>query len=341
MKQAVITRLIADRRFGEASALLRRHLREAEILDPRRDDSWGIDADILGYAVLEHRGAGEFAAYWKELLEFFLTELEPEWGHLHKGHIYLRLAAGRLEEDLEEAASLWKRGLAEDRLVAESRLGTDPGLDVEETVRDSPANAALCTALIVDRWPFASTADKRRFFAALAPIRFDVIWGPQEVDPRRVRRALVRILGRNSDTRPLGLATVLETREELDRVFDARLGLATMRMVETSLQALLREQLPATGSRGKPVETASPPAGPWPAVGPSPVELLDTCERAGILPVGQVPTIFRLALILGRLFPLLSSLQIDAELTPRVVLQLAVMVKILVDGAIVRWSEAL
>ena len=320
MKQAMITRLIAEERFGEASALLRRHLREAQILDPRRDDSWGIDADILGYAILEHRGVDDFAAYWRELLDFFVEQLEPEWGHLHKGHIYLRLGAARLAEDIEEAAAVWKQGLAEDRLVAESRRRSDAELDVEETVRDSPANVALCTALLVDRWPFRSAEKKRQFFIDLVPIRFDVIWGPQEVDPRRVQRAIRRVFQGSA-------VSVLKDKQELDQVFDARLQLAIMSTLErflvNALTTCFSENLAPKDRR----------------TGASLGKMLEVVERSRRLPAAYSGTVFRLVQILCDIFRYSQDFQIEADLTPRVSLQISVMLKILTDHALIRWAE--
>ena len=56
MKWATIARLIEERKLEEAKALLARHIRQAEILDPRRDDSWAIESDRIAYATLECEG---------------------------------------------------------------------------------------------------------------------------------------------------------------------------------------------------------------------------------------------------------------------------------------------
>ena len=75
MKQATLSRFVEERKFSEAASLLKRHTKEAEIIDPRRDDSWGIDADILGYAILEYSGVPAFCSYWQDLLHFFIRNL--------------------------------------------------------------------------------------------------------------------------------------------------------------------------------------------------------------------------------------------------------------------------
>jgi hypothetical protein len=314
MMRATITRLIEEGKSEEAKVLLVRRIRQAEILDPRRDDSWGIESDRIGYATLERQGIEAFRAYWQELLRFFTEELEPAWGHLHKGHIYLRLGIAALAGDLKEAYDYFTRGLGEDRIVAESRRKLDPRLDVEEAVRDSPANVTLCTVQLLERWSFATEESRKRFFRELVPLKFDVIWGPQEVDPRRVERALKGILTRDPDP-------VLRAKGELDRAFDARLPLVTMAGLEVFLRILLIRLLP--------------PSVPLPSLH----DLLEQAEAANLFPNVMIRVTLRLAQILTGLFPFATELGVGTSSTARVLQQIAVMLKILVDLALVRWSE--
>lgn len=322
MKQATISRLIEEKKFPEAASLLKEHIKEAEIIDPRRDDSWGIDADILGYAILDHSGVAAFCSYWQDCLRFFIEELEPSWGHLHKGHIYLRLGTGYLATDLERAAEYLREGLEEDRLVVEQCKRSDPDLDVEETVRDSPANITLCVARILDAWSYSSKAFKKQFFQDLVPLKFDVIWGPQEVDPRRVQRALGILEGESQ-------MQALSALGELNRVFNQRLSLATMGTLESFLAIFLRGKLPPTSFQ---------PNGLTPL---SLDELLAAAHSGKIFPDSTVAATFQMTGILTSVFPILPKAAIPETLTPRVLSQIAVMTKILVDLAVIRWSEAL
>ncbi|UCF98513.1 MAG: hypothetical protein JSV89_03020 [Spirochaetaceae bacterium] len=332
MKQATISRLIQDRKFPEAASLLKGHIREAEIIDPRRDDSWGIDADILGYAILDHSGVDAFCTYWQDCLQFFKEELEPDWGHLHKGHIYLRLGTGYLATDLETAAENFNKGLEEDRLVAEQRRKSDPGLDVAETVHDSPAYITLCTARILDAWSYPSKAFKKQFFQDLVRVKFDVIWGPQEVDPLLVERALSRF-----DIAEKARAG--EALEELNQVFDQRLSLATMSTLNSFLQIFLGEIL---SREILPSRTASAAESGFDAsMHPSLTELLAAARTAGIFPAPTIAAVLQMAGILSSQFPFLRCAEIPEKLTPRVLSQISVMNKILVDLALIRWSEAL
>jgi hypothetical protein len=322
MKKATISRLIDEQKFDEAASMLKHHVREAEITDPRRDDSWGIDADILAYAILDHSGVAAFCSYWQEFLRFFVDELEPTWGHLHKGHIYLRLGTGYLSTDLEKAVKYLSDGLGDDRLVAEDRRKSDPGLDVEETVRDSPAYITLCTVRILGLWNYPSEAFRKDFFTDLVSIKFDVIWGPQEVDPRRVQRALGRIVTDHKEQ-------VLTAMGELNRVFDQRLPLATMSTLESFLNTLLDLLRPKKPSSGDGFACISL------------LELLAAARAGKIFPDPAIQTVFQMAGILGGVFPFLQEANIPEKLTPRVLLQISVMTKILVDLALVRWSETL
>ena len=326
MRQATLTAMILEKRFEEALELLEGQIRAAELVDPRRDDSWGIDADILAYALLRHRGVEAFRSYWEELLRLFSQELEPAWGHLHKGHIFLRLGIACLAGDRTRAAAFLGQGLADDRLVAEGRKASDPQLDVEETVRDSPAYITLVIAALLGHWPFASVALREEFFRRLAEVKFDVIWGPQEVDPRHSRRALLRIL-------PAASGQLLEARHELDRVFDARLPLATLSTLESFLVSLLSRTLEEAGGRT---------GEPQPRLGGRQIlpELVAEAEQQRLFPQPLVPTVLRLAAILTRLLPESDRLPLEVELTSRVRLQIVVMLKILVDLALIAWSEA-
>ena len=116
---------------------------------------------------------------------------------------------------------------------------------------------------------------------------------------------------------------------ELNRVFDQRLSLATMSTLESFLVIFLREKLPASSSL------------PDSLVPCSLTELLTAARTAEIFPDPTVAVIFQMAQILCSVFPTLPNAAIPETLTPRVLAQISVMIKILVDLAVIRWSEAL
>jgi hypothetical protein len=195
-------------------------------------------------------------------------------------------------------------------------------LDVEETVRDSPAYITLCTARILDAWSYPSKALKKSFFQELVWVRFDVIWGPQEVDPRRVQRALMGFKGRDRELLPGFL-------DELNRVFDQRLSLATMCVLESFLVIFLRARLNK--------ESPSPQGMARNSV----TELLAEARSGKVFPDSLTAAVFQMAGILTSVFPDLANAEIPETITPRVLSQIAVMIKILVDLAVIRWSEVL
>jgi hypothetical protein len=320
MKQAFFSKLIDEKKYSEAASLLKQHIKEAEIIDPRRDDSWGIDSDILGYTILDKSGVDAFCSYWQEFLQFFIEEMEPSWGHLHKGHIFLRLGTGYLATDLNKSVEYLKAGLEEDRLVAVERKKKDPGLDIEEIVRDSPANITLCTIRILDKWSYPSEELKQSFFRDLVRVKFDVIWGPQEVDPNRVQRALGKFNNRNREY-------LIAAVHELNRVFDQRLPLAIMSTLESFLKIFLRDRISANSAtaEGFALESLS--------------DLVAAIQTEKLFPDPTIAAVFQMTGILCTVFPLIPTTEPPEELTPRVLSQISVMIKILVDLALIGWSE--
>ena len=137
MLEAKFNALMDQGRFDEAAAILKAEIVKAEFVNPRDDYSWGIASDILGYRMLEEEGAGAFNAFWEDLLRLFEDDLEPNWGHLHKGHLYFRLGLGNLGDeglDFRDGLVEWEFLEGEDEIPKGVILGR--GLAVDSP--DSP-----------------------------------------------------------------------------------------------------------------------------------------------------------------------------------------------------------
>jgi hypothetical protein len=48
------------------------------------------------------------------MLQFFVEDLEAQWGHLHKGHIFFRLAMAYYGESVEKSTDFVKKAPAEE-----------------------------------------------------------------------------------------------------------------------------------------------------------------------------------------------------------------------------------
>jgi hypothetical protein len=325
MLEAKINKLLNEGNFDEASSLLNHYIAEAEIIDPASDESWGPCTDHIGYRILSERGIKAFCAYWEDLLSFFTKELEPKWGHLHKGHIFLRLGIGYLGINLVDAESYFLKGLEEDRLIAQGWKEKDRELDIEEAVMNSPAYVTLCIAEILSKWPFANEAEKKTFFEALVPLHFDVIWGPKEADKDRVIRAIRYIVRKKC------IESVLQVKNELDTMFSLRLTFSTLSAIETFLKVFLYNVM-----YEKPVsELMQEKEGFKGSLG----ELIYEADHKNIFPLSTIKVTWHMAHILIRILPFITDKDNKHAFTSKVIKQITVAMKILLDMALIEWSD--
>jgi len=196
-------------KFEDAASILKQELLNAVYVDPRDDYSWGPESDILGYQILEAEGPDAFNSYWIDLLEFFMTKLEPEWGHLHKGHLYFRLGLGHLAVNLEKAKQYIIHALEEDQIVAENYAPQINEAPIDLLHR-FPSFITLVILEMLEDIPWSSVDSRRIFYRGLTPLRFDVIWDKKEVESSVVRHALEVLIS------PSELSMVLKLKKELD-----------------------------------------------------------------------------------------------------------------------------
>ena len=67
MKYSKFNALLKRQEFTAASAMLYEALQQAEITNPKQDDTWAPPADHLGYAILKAQGVQEYQKYWEKL----------------------------------------------------------------------------------------------------------------------------------------------------------------------------------------------------------------------------------------------------------------------------------
>jgi hypothetical protein len=225
--------LLDNSQFDDAALLLKRCLAEAEFVDPRDDYSWGPASDVLGYRILAEQGAPAFEAYWEDFLKFYRNDLEPKWGHLHKGHIFFRLGMAKFQEDVTLAKKYLEESLAEDRLLAELLAAKLHLKNVETMVHRFPSYVLLCILDQIDPDYFASDEAQQIFYRGFVPLRFDVIWDQKEVEPSLVRHAIEVVVPEP------GQKQVFNIQKELNVVFAQRLSAATIGLTRTLLEMIL------------------------------------------------------------------------------------------------------
>ena len=193
-KQALLKEHIDRKQFPQAADLLKAYIKNAEYVDPRDDYTYGPETDLVAYALLEEQGPPAFAAFHEDFLHFFQMELEPVWGHLHKGHFYMRLGLAYLSSDLSKAFDNFEKGYQEDRILCESYYEAGLIADGEIRSRLSPNYASL---LIIERSRpeyFEMPFDRLTYFAGLTPLRLEVFWEPHDLEKHLVLTALNKLV---------------------------------------------------------------------------------------------------------------------------------------------------
>jgi hypothetical protein len=224
--------LLSQGRSAEATSLLENHLAAAEIIDPSNDKSWAPYADQISFKILTDKGQDASIAFWQELLNFFVKDLEPKWGHLHKGHILFRLGLAMLSNDMSTAKKHIQEALDEDRLL-EKKRSWGKSVDVEKSIRPYSSYVTLCIIERIEDEDFESDIEKQKFFSEFFSTSFDAAIMRREVNQILVEKAVNRIVPQE------GLEQALGIKRELDLAFERRLPIATVSLAGAFLESVL------------------------------------------------------------------------------------------------------
>jgi len=312
--------LLNKSRFDDAASLLKSHLAKAEIIDPSNDGLWAPYADQISFKILSDKGQDAFNDFWEGLLKFFEENLEPTWGHLHKGHILFRLGLAKLVDDVATAKTYLEKALDEDRLLEKKQAGGKT-IDIEKAVRKYSSYVMLCIIERIENEHFDSNTEKQRFFQELVSPSFDAAIRGQEVKPELVRESIQQIVPQQA------LKKTLEARQELDIVYAQRLQIATVSLagafLENILLGILYHQLNLRTVQNKDILKVE--------LGPLLKEAIvhQVFLSDSIKATCQIIHIFR-----NRFHPG-NELRQNYKLTPRV----AATLKILLDLALVGWAS--
>ena len=250
----------------------------------------------------------------------FEEDLEPTWGHLHKGHILFRLGLAKLVDDVANAKVYLEKALDEDRLL-EKKRGGGKTIDVEKAVRKYSSYVMLCIIERIEDEHFDSDTEKQNFFQELVPLSFDAAIKGQEVKPDLVQESIKHILPQQA------LEQTLEAKRELDIVYAQRLEIAIVSLagafLENILLGILYHQLSLRTVQRKDILEVE--------LGP----LLKEAIGRAVFPSDSIKATCQIIHIFrNRLHPG-NELRQKYKLTPRVVATL----KILLDLALVEWAR--
>lgn len=319
-KNSKLNHLLNNSRFDEAALLLKNHLAKAEIIDPSNYTSWPPYADQISSKILSDKGQDALIVFWEDLLKFFKEELEPTWGHLHKGHILFRLGLANLVDDVSIAKSYLEKALDEDRIL-EKKRAEGRSINIEKAVREYSAYVMLCIIERIEDEHFDSDREKQKFFQELLSTSFDAAIMRREVKPELVQNVVKYIVPQQ------GLEQTLETRKELDLVSARQLQISTISLtgsfLENILLSILYYQLNLRMVQGKNILEAE--------LG----KLLKEAIERGVFPSDSIRTTCKtIHIFRNRLHPG-NEVRQKYKLTSRV----AVTLKILLDLALVEWKK--
>lgn len=224
--QTKLNELLDAGRLIEAESLLKDNLSNAEMIDPSNGESWARYADQIGGGMGKNVDRYNF---WERLSIFFKDDLEPKWGHLHKGHIFFRLGWTKLYENVESAKSWLEKALEEDHLLEKSK-GTG---DVDRAVTDYSAYVALCLIERIEDSHFNSGKEKQKFFEELLSPSFNSAIIGKEMNTELVNKSIEKIVPKES------LTQALDIKQELDAACTHRLQTATIALAGSLLESVL------------------------------------------------------------------------------------------------------
>jgi len=319
-KNSKLNELLNKNRLDEAASLLKSHLAKAEIIDPSNDRSWAPYADQISFKILSNNGQDAFNVFWEDLLKIFERNLEPTWGHLHKGHILFRLGLAKLVDDVASAKTYLEKALDEDRLLEQKRAGGKT-IDVEKAVRKYSSYVMLCIIERIEDEHFDSDTEKQKFFQELVSPSFDAAIMGREIKPQLVQESINHIVPQQA------LEQTLDAKRELDIVYSYRLQIATVSLagafLENILLGILYHQLSLRTIQRKNILEVE--------LGP----LLKEAIGRAVFPSDSIKATCQIIHIFrNRLHPG-NELRQKYKLTPRVVATL----KILLDLALVEWAR--
>jgi hypothetical protein len=230
-KQTDLANLLESRRFSDARELLQQHLRSGQLLDPRTDYLWAPLADIIAQAIQADSGIDATVPFWEALQDFFVTSIEPIWGHAHKGHIYFRLAFTVAKQDFARAHRELELAYQEDVLL-ETAKG---GIPDEITFRSYNYSAYVALTIFERSQDadFPTTADQELFISQLFGPSFDAAIMGVTVQPQLVQHALTTVAP------PTALPMCQARYEELQAAASLALPFALISLTGTVLEPLL------------------------------------------------------------------------------------------------------
>lgn len=315
MQRTIFEELLESSKFDEATALLKKELAAGQLIDPRSDSHWPIFADVLARKIHEQSGIEEVVKFWENLLAFVIYDIEPKWGHAHKGHIYFRLGLTVLQSDLEKGKEHLQSAYEDDVI-----LQAKPG---QPNATTQSAYIVLAILEQIEDSEFSSTEDKQTFIKRLFKA-FDTALAGAAVKPQLIEKALAIVAP------PDGLSMCQSIYAELQHANSYLMPFALVSLTGTLIESLIladlfyRKKIRKVKKKNVEIDIQRAELGP----------LLEAASRNGLPPNSQVA--FRLIhLFRNRVHPG-NEIRQKYKLVPRV----AMTIKVFCEFAILDWSKS-
>ncbi len=230
-KETLLAELLNKGKFDDARNILQRQLLSGELLDPRTDRLWAQLADSIASKIQAALGLDATVLFWEALRDFFVSSIEPVWGHAHKGHIYFRLGFAVAKRDFARARYEFEMAYKEDILLEAAKGGA---LD-EITQRSYRYSAYVALTILerIDDADFPTTSEKEQFVDQLFGRSFDAAIMGGAVRPSLVQDALAAI------ATPKTLPACQALYCELQKAASLDLSFAMASLIGTVLESLL------------------------------------------------------------------------------------------------------
>jgi hypothetical protein len=312
--------LIEDKRYREATDLLKDEIIKGEYVDPNNDYTWGVESDVLAFRILYDIGLKQFVDFHKDLLDLFQS-LEKEWGHLHKGHLYGRIGVSQLAFDKSAAFSCLETAYREDFLLAKKMAGKDRFLSAEEIALTFPSYVALSILERLHQWKFDGVKQEDDFYTGLSYLRFDVVWDKKQVDATIVRNAISKLIKSES------LPYALMAHREISTIINLEMGFSLMSGVSHFAETILCHNKTATLIGENLSKNATLQV--W----------VDIFEKQKLFPELEIYSIFKLISILDRLINIPVNPMDKYPIVESTGYLISYCLKVLLDMGINKWAD--
>ena len=227
--QTQFQQLLAAAKFEEATALLQSELLSDRFIDPRLNYHWPTFADELAGTLGSKRGENAAVTeFWEGLASFLQKQIEPKWGHVHKGYVYFRLGLNVLHSDIQKGRQYLESAFEEDKILQQ----------LQGSPEASSQSAYIILAILeqIEDSEFSSVEDKRtfitRFFKA-----FDTAITGRAVKAELIEAAIAAIAPAD------GLAVCRSIYREVQVAYTSRMPFTLVSITGTFLESLILAHL--------------------------------------------------------------------------------------------------